>query len=129
MGVFKKCWKVVEQRKAILIQKVWKGFSIRKQFREAIEIMKKNVRLSKIKGRFKRALFCYKYNQFKEAFERYKKPIIKLQAIVRGKFLHRIYKDVRRSALIIQRVYRRHLKKKFYLSKEWLAFRDVLCIN
>lgn len=91
--------------------------------------MKKNVRLSKIKGKFKRALFVHKYNKFREAFEKFRNPIIRLQAIVRGKFLHRVFTNVKKSTLIIQRAYRRHLKKKFYLSKEWQAYRSVLSIN
>lgn len=96
------------------------------KFRKAIELIKKNLRLSKIKGRFKRALFQHNYNKFKKALNLYKKPIIKLQAIVRGKFLHRTFNLVKKNALLIQRVYRRHLKKKFYLLKEWESYKRVI---
>lgn len=126
---FESAWKVVENRKAIFIQKVWKGYEVRKKFKEAIEKMKKNLKLSKLKNRIKRALFQHNYNKFREALNKYKKPIIKLQAIVRGKFLHRTFKMVKKSTLLIQKVYRRHLKKKFYLSKEWQTYRKVIQVN
>ncbi len=126
---FENAWKVVENHKAILIQKVWKGYQIRKKFKEAIEKMKKNLKLLKLKNRIKKALFQHNYNKFREALNKYKKPIIKLQAIVRGKFLHRTFKMVKKSTLLIQKVYRRHLKKKFYLAKEWQTYRQVIQVN
>lgn len=36
IGVFEKSWDTIKQKKAIVIQKLWKGFSVRKRFREAI---------------------------------------------------------------------------------------------
>lgn len=33
IGVFEKGWETIERKKAILIQKLWKGFSVRKKFR------------------------------------------------------------------------------------------------
>lgn len=126
VGLFETCWRVLQEKKAILIQKVWKGYMVRKRFKQAIERMKRNLRLSKIKGKFKRALFVHNYNKFRVALQKYRYPIIKLQAIVRGKFLHRVFKQVKKSTLMIQRVYRRHLKKRFYLQKEWEKFREVM---
>ncbi len=126
---FERAWKVVENNKAILIQKVWKGCLIRRQFRVSIEKMKKNLKLAKLKNRIKRAIFRHNYNKFREALNKYKKPIIKLQAIVRGKLLHRTFNLVKKSTLLIQKVYRRHLKKKFYLAKEWQSYKQVIHNN
>ncbi len=112
--MFEKSWKMIENHKAIMIQKFWKGYHVRKKFKVAIQNMKKNLKLSKLKNRIKRALFQHNYNKFREALNKYKMPIIKLQAIVRGKFLHRTFNIVKKSTLLIQKVYRRHLKKKIY---------------
>lgn len=77
--------------------------------------MKKNIRMSRVRSKFKRALFQHKYNLFKKALAQYKKPILILQAIIRGKYHHRTYNKIRQSTLKIQKAYRMHLKKKFYL--------------
>lgn len=58
--------------------------------------------------------------------EKYKKPVIMLQAIVRGRYIRRTFLQIRKSAVIIQKAYKRHLRKKFYLNKIWeKAFKDL----
>lgn len=49
----------------------------------------------------------------------YKKPILKLQAIVRGRYARRTFLEIRKSAMIITKAYKRHLRKKYYLKKIW----------
>lgn len=69
----------------------------------------------KIRSFLKRAIIKFRFNSFKEMLMRYKKPIMKMQAVVRGRYLRRIFLQARKSAIIIQKAYRRHLHKKFYL--------------
>ena len=109
-----------------MIQRIWKGYQTRKKFKKVIDEMKRNLKMTKIRAKFKRAIFCYKYFKFKQALNKYKWPIIRLQAIVRGKFLHRVYNKVKRSSLLIQKAYRQHLKKKFYLQKEWIEYKKII---
>lgn len=46
-----------------------------------------------------------------------------LQAAVRGKFARRTYIIMKRCAILIQRAFRRHLRKKYYLIKLWREYR------
>lgn len=58
----------------------------------------------------------------------FKKPVIKLQAIVRARYMRRAYLKLKKSVLIIQKAYRRHLKKRFYLEKAWQDYKKNLLI-
>ena len=78
-----------------------------------------------MKGRsfLKRAIIKFRYQAFKELLMLYKKPVMKLQAIVRGRYLRKIFLQTRKSVLLIQKAYRRHLNKKFYLDKVWRKYK------
>ena len=54
---------------------------------------------------------------------RYKQPIVKMQAVVRGKLVHRTYHVVKDAAIFIQKAFRRHLRKKYYLIRLWRDYR------
>ena len=54
---------------------------------------------------------------------KYKKPVMKLQAIVRGKYLRKIFLQSKKSAILIQKAYRRHLNKRFYLERVWKKYK------
>jgi hypothetical protein len=49
-----------------------------------------------------------------------------LQAIVRGKFARKSYQLARNSAILIQNAYRKHLSKKYFLTKLWKDYRKNL---
>ena len=46
-----------------------------------------------------------------------------MQAVVRGKLVHRTYHVVRDAAIFIQKAFRRHLRKKYYLIRLWRDYR------
>lgn len=121
-GVLASCWDIVENKKALLIQRTWKGCKVRRQFREILKMMK-------MRAFIKRALLRFRLNAFKELLHMFKKPILKLQAIVKARYLRRAYLRVKKSALIIQKAYRRHLHKRFYLEKAWKKYQENLSIN
>ena len=101
-------WETIINRKALMIQRNYKGYRVRKQFQEIIR---------KMKGRafMKRAIVKFRVKAFREMLQKYKTPVVKLQTIVRARYMRRIFLRVRKSAIIIQKAYRRHLHKKFYL--------------
>jgi hypothetical protein len=49
-----------------------------------------------------------------------------MQAIVRGKLAHRTYKLMQNCAILVQRAFRRYLKKKFFLITKWKDYRRYI---
>lgn len=70
-----------------------------------------------------KVIFHCRYLRFVENMNKYKKPIIKMQALLRGKFARRVYILMKASAIVIQRAFRRHLRKKYYLIRLWKKYR------
>lgn len=68
-------------------------------------------------------IFQYKFRKYVTQLNKYKNPIIRMQAIMRGKLTFRTYQNVRKAAIFIQKAFRRHLKKKYYLIRLWRDFR------
>lgn len=52
-----------------------------------------------------------------------------MQSIVRGRYLRKTFLKVRQSAVIIQKAYRRHLHKRFYLNQLWKNYKLKLNHN
>jgi len=46
-----------------------------------------------------------------------------MQALARGRSARKMFLLMRKSASIIQKAYRRHLRKKYYLSRLWKDYR------
>ena len=118
-SVLNSAWLTIIDKKALMIQRNWKGYKVRKQFQEIIRRMK-------IRAFLKRALVKKRVNSFKELLYIYKKPVVKLQSIVRARYMRRVFLKVRKSALIIQKAYRRHLHKRFYLERLWKMYKQNL---
>lgn len=74
----------------------------------------------------KRAILKSRVQGIKDLLELHKKPIIKLQSIIRRRYTQRAYLKVKKCAIIIQKAYRRHLHKRFYLEKIWQKYRSNL---
>ena len=55
--------------------------------------------------------------------KKYRQPVVKLQSLVRGKLVHRTYNVVKNAAIFIQKAFRRHLRKKYYLIRLWRDYR------
>jgi hypothetical protein len=72
------------------------------------------------------AIFQFKYQKYLTILNRYKQPIIRLQAIVRGKFARRTFLAMKSAAIIIQKAFKRHLHKKYYLIRLWKNYRKNL---
>ncbi len=83
----------------------------------------------KIRAFIKRAILKLRLSAFKSVLDLHKKPVLKLQAIVKSRYLRRAFLKIRTSALIIQKAYRRHLQKRFYLEKAWRKYESNLRIN
>ena len=115
-------WETIINKKALVIQRTYKGYRVRKQFQQIIR---------KMKGRafIKRAIVKFRVNCFRQMLQRYKKPVLKLQTIVRARYMRRVFLKVRKSAIIIQKAYRRHLHKKFYLERLWKMYKNNLYAN
>jgi len=67
-----------------------------------------------------------KYANYLNFLNRFRAPIVKMQAIVKGKLVHRAYNLSKQCAILIQRAYRRHLRKKYYLIKLWKDYRKKI---
>ena len=52
-----------------------------------------------------------------------------MQALVRGKFTKRSYLLMKSCAIVIQRAFRRFLKKKYYLIKLWRNYRKNIYVD
>jgi hypothetical protein len=118
-----KAWGVIMNHKAILIQKAWKGFSVRQKYKRVFEGIRRKLRLAKYRDHLIRALFSYKYRKFQDLMRKYLKPVVRLQAIARGRYARKAFKLLRKSAIIIQKAYRTHLRKKYYLTRLWKSYR------
>jgi hypothetical protein len=68
-------------------------------------------------------IFRHKFQNYLKTLNKYKGPIVRLQAAVRGKLVHRTFHVVKNAAIFIQKAYRRHLKKKYYLIRLWKDYR------
>lgn len=74
----------------------------------------------------KRAILKSRVQGIRDLLEMHRKPIIKLQSIIRCRYTQRAYLKVKKSTIIIQKAYRRHLHKRFYLEKVWRKYRNNL---
>ena len=83
----------------------------------------------KIRAFIKRAILKLRLIAFKQLLDTHKKPIIKLQAIVKARYLRRTYLKIKKSVIIIQKAFQRHLHKKFYLEKAWEKYKNNLVMN
>ena len=75
----------------MLIQKTWKGYKVRRKFKKIMEEIRRKLRLAKYRDYLMQAIFQYKYQKYQAILNRYKAPIIRLQAIVRGKFARKTF--------------------------------------
>ena len=94
-----------------------------------MEEIRRKLRLVKYREYLMKVLFHHKFEKFQSIFNRYKRPIIMLQAVVRGKFTHRTFITMKRCAILIQRAFKRHLRKKYYLIKLWKEYRKNIYID
>jgi hypothetical protein len=117
--IFERGWLEVQNRKAVLIQKTWKGYKVRRMFTKIMEEIRRKLKLIKYREYLMKAIFHNKFMKFQKIFYKYKRPIIMLQAAVRGKFARRTFITMKRCAILIQRAFKRHLRKKYYLIKLW----------
>lgn len=74
----------------------------------------------------KRAILRSRVQGIKDLLQMHKKPVIKLQSIIRRRYTERAYQKIKKSAIIIQKAYKRHLHKRFYLQKIWQKYRSNL---
>lgn len=61
----------------------------------------------------------WRYRKFKKAMQKYRNAIQLIQAHWRGKLLRRTYLLVKKSAILIQKVVKKHLMKQFYIAQHW----------
>jgi myosin heavy subunit len=61
----------------------------------------------------------WRYRKFKQALLKYHNAIQLIQAHWRGKLLRRTYQLVRKSAILIQKVVKKHLMKQYYIAQHW----------
>ena len=73
-----------------------------------------------------KVIFDHKFKKFQRILQRFTRPIIKLQAVVRGKFSHRSYIVMKKCTILIQRAFKRHLRKKYYLIRLWEGYRKTI---
>lgn len=71
-------------------------------------------------------IFINKYNKFLKKLNRYKKPIIKMQAIVKGRLVYNSYRLIKKSVIIIQKQFRNYLKRKYFLISRWLDYKKYI---
>ena len=119
LHIFERTWREIEHKCATKIQKTWKGFVVRREFRKVMEEIRRKLRLAKYREYLNQVLFKVKYRNFQRVLDKYRRPIVKMQALARGKFAHRAYNMSRQCAILIQRAFRRHLHKKYYLIALW----------
>jgi len=74
-------------------------------------------------------IFQHKLKKYVTQLNKYKTPIIKMQAVIRGKLTFRTYHNVRQAAIFIQKAFRRHLKKKYYLIRLWRDYRKNIYLE
>lgn len=77
----------------------------------------------KFRAFVKRANQKFAVNSIRELLWMYKTPVVKLQRIVKARYIRRSFLLARKSALIIQKAYRRHLHKRFYLERLWRKYK------
>jgi hypothetical protein len=123
MNIFEKGWVKVQNSKAVYIQKCWKGYTVRRRLRLVMEEIRRKLRLAKYREFLMEILFKQKYQKFIVLLNRYKKPVVMMQAIVRGKFARRSFLLMKASAIVIQSAFRRYLRKKYYLIRLWRDYR------
>ena len=121
--IFECGWMKVQHRQAIMIQKTWKGYTVRRTFKKVMEEIRKKLKLIKYRDHLMQAIFQHKFQKYLKLLNRYKNPIIKIQALARGKLVRRSYLTVKKAAIFIQKSFRRHLRKKYYLIRLWREYR------
>lgn len=84
-----------------------------------MEEIRKKLRLVKYREHLLQAIFYHKFQKYLGLLKRYKDPVVKMQAMVRGRLVRRTYLVVKRAAIFIQKAFRRHLRKKYYLVRLW----------
>lgn len=124
--VFEAGWRQIQHNKAVLIQKSWKGYTVRRRFHQVMEEIRKKLRLAKYREYMLQAIFHHKLGNYLAILNGYRKPIVKMQALVRGRLVRRTYQLVKRAAIFIQKAYRRHLRKKYYLIRLWREYRKLI---
>lgn len=88
-----------------------------------MEEIRKKLRLGKYRDHFLQAIFQHKFQKYLKILASFRDPIIKMQALVRGRLVRRTYITIKRAAIFIQKAYRRHLRKKYYLIRLWRDYR------
>jgi hypothetical protein len=67
----------------------------------------------------KRILLKSRVTTLHQMLQLYKKPIIKMQAIIKARYYRKTYLNLKTKIKIIQKTYRTYLNKKKYLSIMW----------
>lgn len=88
-----------------------------------MEEIRKKLRLGKYRDHFLQAIFQHKFQKYLKILASFRDPIIQMQALVRGRLVRRTYITIKRAAIFIQKAYRRHLRKKYYLIRLWRDYR------
>lgn len=88
-----------------------------------MEEIRRKLRLAKYREYLMKIIAQHKYLKYLKILNRYKAPIIKMQAIVRGKFTRTAFLLMKTCSILIQRAFRRHLRKKYYLIRLWRDYR------
>lgn len=73
-----------------------------------------------------KCISIHKFTKFHEKLNLYKAPIIKMQALVRGKLAFRSYYLTKNCAIVIQKAFRTYLRKKYFLIKKWRDYRKFI---
>lgn len=91
-----------------------------------MEEIRKKLRLGKYREQMMQAIFQHKLQNYIKTLKSFKDPIVRMQAVVRGKLVRRTYLVVKAAAIFIQKAFRRHLRKKYYLIRLWRDYRKLI---
>ena len=98
------------------------------KFMKVMQQIRKKLRLAKYKEYVTQAIFLHKYQKYLAILNRFRRPIVKMQAIVRGRYARRAFLTMRDAATVIQKAFRRHLRKKYYLIRLWKDYRKNIYV-
>lgn len=126
LEILQESWNTISHKKAIIIQGLYRGYITRKKYKKVLEMIRKKVLLTRYKMCLMRMISAAKFKKFHQALSKYTKPIIKLQAIIRGKFAFRTYKIMKGCAIVIQKAFRSYLKKRYFLIGKWKDYRRYI---
>jgi hypothetical protein len=84
------------------------------------------LRLAKYQQYFLKVISYHRYQRFAAKLDKYRRPIIKMQALVRGKLAFRTYILLKNCAMLIQNAFRSYLKRKYFLIKKWKDYRKYI---